>query len=265
MLKGRFLEIRMITGFSTAFSIENLHVTYPDGHEAIKGVSLEIPRGGITALIGPSGCGKSTLLKTLNRLLEEEAEGVHIEGSIKLDGQDIYAPNVDVTEVRRRVGLLAQRPFPLPMSIFDNVAYGPRLHGIVTTAKETQEMVEHYLDLAGLWEEVKDRLKAPATRLSIGQQQRLCLARGLAVEPEVLLCDESTASLDPISARKIEERLALIKHKYAIVLVTHTLRQARELADQVAFLWLGELVEKGTASEVFDSPQEDRTKDYVRA
>jgi phosphate transport system ATP-binding protein len=250
---------------TTTISIENLSVRYPDGHEAVKDVSLNIPREHITAVIGPSGCGKSTLLKTLNRLLEEEVEGVRIEGTVLLDDQNIYAPGVDVTEIRRRVGLLAQRPFPLPMSIFDNVAYGPRIHGIVSNPKETHELVAHYLDLAGLWDEVKDRLKSPATRLSIGQQQRLCLARGLAVEPEVLLCDESTASLDPLSARKIEERLLIIKQKYTVILVTHTLRQARELADQVAFLWLGELVEAGTAAEVFESPQQDRTRDYVRA
>src|SRR5262249_18292400 len=154
---------------TTTISVQNLHVRYADGHEAIKDVSLDIPRERITAIIGPSGCGKSTLLKTLNRLLEEEAEGVTIEGNVLLDDQNIYEAGVDVTEIRRRVGLLAQRPFPLPMSIFDNVAYGPRLHGIVTNAKETNELVAYYLNLAGLWDEVKDRLKSPATRLSIGQ------------------------------------------------------------------------------------------------
>ena len=247
-----------------AVSVRNVHVRYGDGIEAIKGISLDIPQGQITAIIGPSGCGKTTLLKTFNRLLEVEAQGVKIEGTILLHGQDIYAPEVDPTDVRRRVGLLAQRPFPLPMSIFDNVAYGPRLHGLVTSAKQTRELVAHYLELAGLWEEVKDRLKAPATRLSMGQQQRLCLARGLAVEPEILLCDESTASLDPISARHIEDRLLSLKETYTIVLVTHTLRQARRLADRVAFLWLGELVEYGRAADVFDHPQNERTRKYIR-
>ncbi len=247
-----------------AVSVRDVHVRYADGIEALKGVSLDIPDGQITAIIGPSGCGKTTLLKTFNRLLEVESQTVKIEGNILLHGQDIYAPDVDPTDVRRRVGLLAQRPFPLPMSIFDNVAYGPRLHGLVTSAKQTRELVAHYLELAGLWEEVKDRLRAPATRLSIGQQQRLCLARGLAVEPEILLCDESTASLDPISARHIENRLLSLKEKYTIVLVTHTLRQARRLADHVAFLWLGELIEHGLAADVFDHPQNDRTRAYIR-
>jgi len=160
--------------------------------------------------------------------------------------------------------LLAQRPFPLPMSIYDNVAYGPRLHGMIQSRKETDELVHHYLDLAGLWEEVKDRLKSPATKLSVGQQQRLCLARGLAVEPEVLLCDESTASLDPISARHIEDRLISLKQTYTIVLVTHTLRQARRMADHVAFLWLGELIEHGEAAKVFEHPQQERTRAYIR-
>ena len=247
-----------------AVSVRDVHVRYGDGIEAIKGISLDIPQGQITAIIGPSGCGKTTLLKTFNRLLEVEAQGVKIEGTILVHGQDIYAPEIDPTDVRRRVGLLAQRPFPLPMSIFDNVAYGPRLHGLVSSAKQTRELVAHYLELAGLWEEVKDRLKAPATRLSMGQQQRLCLARGLAVEPEILLCDESTASLDPISARHIEDRLLSLKETYTIVLVTHTLRQARRLADHVAFLWLGELVEYGRNADVFDRPQNERTRKYIR-
>ncbi len=245
-----------------AFSIEAVKVRYHDGQEALKGVSMMIPARQITAVIGPSGCGKTTLLKTLNRLLEVE-EDVTLEGRILLNGEDIYAPGVDPTDIRRRVGLLAQRPFPLPMSIYDNVAYGPRLHGMVQNKTETDERVAHYLALAGLWDEVKDRLSAPATRLSVGQQQRLCLARGLALEPEVLLCDESTASLDPISAQHIEERLLLLKEQYTIVLVTHTLRQARRLADQVAFLWLGELVEYGAAEQVFDAPIHERTRAYV--
>ena len=248
--------------FTPAFAIENLQVRYHDGHEALKGITLAIPQGQITAIIGPSGCGKTTLLKSLNRLLEVE-DDVTLEGHVYLNGEDIYAPGVDPTDVRRRVGLLAQRPFPLPMSIYDNVAYGPRLHGMVNGKADTDARVEHYLELAGLWDEVKDRLKSPATRLSVGQQQRLCLARGLALEPEVLLCDESTASLDPISAQHIEERLISLKGQYTIVLVTHTLRQARKLADSVAFLWLGELVEYGATAQVFDAPIQARTRKYV--
>src|SRR5258708_8256415 len=245
-----------------AVSVGALSVRY-GAVEALKGISLDIPRGQITAIIGPSGCGKPTLLKALNRLLEGETEEVKVSGEVCLHGENIYAPDVDPTDVRRRVGLLAQRPFPLPMSIYDNVAYGPRLHGTVRTHKETDELVRHYLELAGLWEEVKERLKSPATKLSVGQQQRLCLARGLAVEPEVLLCDESTASLDPISARHIEDRLISLKETYTIVLVTHTLRQARRMADYVAFLWLGELVEYGEAKKVFDHPRNERTRAYL--
>lgn len=245
-----------------AFTIEDVHVSYRGGQEALKGISMMIPAQQITAIIGPSGCGKTTLLKTMNRLLEVE-EDVTLTGRILLYGEDIYAPDVDPTDVRRRVGLLAQRPFPLPMSIYDNVAYGPRLHGMVNGKNETDERVQYFLELAGLWDEVKERLNAPATRLSVGQQQRLCLARGLALEPEVLLCDESTASLDPISAQHIEERLLLLKEQYTIVLVTHTLRQARRLADRAAFLWLGELVEYGDAEQVFDAPVQARTRSYV--
>jgi phosphate transport system ATP-binding protein len=248
----------------SAVSVQNLRVMFGEGQEVLKNISLEIPPGKITAVIGPSGCGKSTLLKTFCRLLEVEVQKVKIEGKVLVHGEDIYSPGIDATDVRRRVGLLAQRPFPLPMSIFDNVAYGPRLHGMVSSRKETRELVAHYLELAGLWEEVKDRLKSPATRLSIGQQQRLCLARGLAVEPEILLCDESTASLDPISAKHIENRLRSLKEHYTIVLVTHILRQARRLADHVAFMWLGELVEYGPADAFFNRPTDERTRAYIR-
>jgi phosphate transport system ATP-binding protein len=257
-------EQKTIIDSTSAISIQDVHVCYRDGHEVLKGISLEIPRCQITAIIGPSGCGKTTLLKSLNRLLEVEADGVDIDGQILLHGENIYDPKVDATDIRRRVGLLAQRPFPLPMSIYDNVAYGPRLHGMVRGSKETNELVQHYLELAGLWTEVKDRLKSPASKLSVGQQQRLCLARGLAVEPEILLCDESTSALDPISARHIEDRLLLLKETYTIILVTHTLRQARRLSDHVAFLWLGELIEHGESKEVFNNPQHDLTRQYIR-
>jgi len=189
---------------------------------------------------------------------------VQIDGQILLDEHDIYASGTDVGFIRKKVGLLAQRPYPLPMSIYDNVVYGPRLHGLVSSRRDSDRCVEEYLKLAGLWEEVKDRLHAPASLLSMGQQQRLCLARGLAVEPEVLLCDESTSALDPISARHIEERLLALKDRYTIVMVTHILRQARRLADYVAFLWLGELVEAGPAASIFQNPEKELTRAYFR-
>lgn len=240
--------------------VENLGVHYRT-FSALKSVSVEIPRNKITVIMGPSGCGKTTLLKSINRLLDL-TEGAHITGRVLLDGEDVYAPSMDVGEVRKRAGLLAQRPFPLPMSIYDNVAYGRRIHGIKDGRKEAAA-VQHYLELAGLWSEVKDRLHSPATRLSIGQQQRLCLARGLAVEPEIILGDEPTSALDPISAQHIESRLLELKEEYTVVLVTHVLRQARRLADHVIFMYLGELVEAGPAEEVFNRPKEERTRAYL--
>jgi phosphate transport system ATP-binding protein len=241
--------------------VKNLNVEYNGGHTALKNVSVEIPRGQITAIMGPSGCGKTTLLKSMNRLLEL-SDGARITGHVLIDGIDIYDPAIDVTEVRKKTGLLAQRPFPLPMSIRDNVAYGMRIHG-TKQGKEVDRAVQHYLEMAGLWDEVKDRLKSPAARLSIGQQQRLCLARGLAVEPEIILGDEPTSALDPISAQHIEGKLHELKEKYTVVLVTHTLRQAKRLADYVIFMYLGEVVEAGSAREVFDHPQEARTKQFI--
>jgi phosphate transport system ATP-binding protein len=215
----------------------------------------------LTVIIGPSGCGKTTLLKSMNRLLELSDE-TRMSGQVLIDGADIYDPAIDVTEVRKKAGLLAQRPYPLPMSIYDNVAYGMRIHGL-KKGRDLDRAVQHYLELAGLWNEVKDRLKSPATRLSIGQQQRLCLARGLAVEPEILLGDEATSALDPISAQHIEERLHELKQQYTIVLVTHILRQAKRLADYVIFMYLGEVVEHGPAHEVFSNPREERTRAYL--
>jgi phosphate transport system ATP-binding protein len=240
--------------------IQDLNVWY-GSHQALQNISADIPVRGITAIIGPSGCGKSTLLKTLNRLLEESDE-VRITGRILLNGDDIYRLGVDVTEVRTRVGLLAPKPFPLPMSIYDNVAYGPRIHSRCN-GKSLDQVVEKHLLEAGLWGEVQDRLRAPATRLSTGQQQRLCLARALAVEPEVLLCDEPTSALDPISAQHIEAQLRALKEEMTVVLVTHLLRQARRLADHVIFLWMGELVESGPAVQVLSSPRDDRTGAYL--
>jgi phosphate transport system ATP-binding protein len=240
--------------------IQGLNVAYGD-HRVIRDLSVEIPARQITAIIGPSGCGKTTLLRSLCRLAEL-AEGVRVWGEILFDGQNIYAPDVDVTDVRKRIGLLAQRPFPLPMSIYDNVAYGPRLYGI--RKRETLDaLVKKQLQAAGIWEEVQDRLSAPATTLSIGQQQRLCLARGLAVEPEVLLCDEVTSALDPLSSQRIEGRLLELKQEYSIVLVTHVLRQARRLADYVIFMYMGELIEHGPAEQVLHNPQEAKTRAYL--
>lgn len=240
-------------------SIRNLNVWYGE-QPALKDISVDVPLKQITAIIGPSGCGKSTLLKSLNRLLDLN-EQVRVRGQVLLDGSDIYAPGVDVTEVRTHIGLLAQKPFPLPMSIYDNVAYGPRIHG--SHKGQLDGVVEDHLRAVGLWDEVRDRLKAPATDLSVGQQQRLCLARTLAVEPEILLCDESTAALDPISARGIEELLRTLKGRYTLVIVTHDIDQARRLADYVIFMWLGELVEHGPAARFFNQPQQELTKAYL--
>lgn len=240
-------------------SIRNLNVWYGK-QQSLKNIDVEIPPRQITAVIGPSGCGKSTLLKSLNRLLELN-EQVRIEGQVLLDGVNIYDRDQDVTEVRTRIGLLAQKPFPLPMSIYDNVAYGPRIHGLADG--NLDEIVQSRLEAVGLWDEVKDRLRAPATGLSVGQQQRLCLARTLAVEPEVLLCDESTASLDPISARGVEALIRGVKDQYTVVLVTHDIDQARRLADHVVFLWLGEVVEHAPAQRFFAMPEQELTRKYI--
>jgi phosphate transport system ATP-binding protein len=242
-----------------SLNVQALNVWYGP-QQALKDVSVQFPARRISAIIGPSGCGKSTLLKSLNRLLDLN-ESVRVDGRVLLDGEDIYAPGVDVTEVRTRIGLLAQKPFPLPMSIFDNVAYGLRLRG--QGKREVAEMVEIQLQAVGLWDEVKDRLKAPATGLSGGQQQRLCLARTLAVQPEILLCDESTASLDPISARGIEELLHSLRTHYTVVMVTHDIEQARRLADYVLFMWLGELIEQAPAAEFFAAPAAELTQAYL--
>mgnify|MGYP000008799552 CR=1 FL=1 len=240
--------------------VQSLSVRFGD-QVALRDISVVFPAHGITAIVGPSGCGKTTLLRSMNRLLET-TDAARIEGRVLLDGQDIYAPDVDVTEVRTRIGMLASKPFPLPMSIYDNVLYGPRIHGLCRRG-EADTLVERYLRAADLWHEVCDRLALPAANLSTGQQQRLCLARALAVEPEVLLCDEPTAALDPISAQRIEDLLRGLKGQMTIVLVTHSLRQARRLADYAVFLWLGELVEAGPAAEVFNAPRQERTAAYL--
>ena len=239
---------------------QNLNAFY-GATQALENVSIVIPRNQITMIIGPSGCGKTTLLKCLNRFIELE-ENARVEGKVLLNGENIYSPFVDVTEVRKKSGLLAQRPYPLPMSIFDNVAYGLRIHHLCSR-HELHRAVQHYLEVAGLWEEVKDRLHTPASQLSIGQQQRLCLARGLAVEPEIILGDEPTSALDPISGQHIEKRLTELKERYTIVLVSHILRQARRLADYIIFMYMGKVIEAGPAQQVLTNPQHERTRAYL--
>ncbi|MCI6029139.1 MAG: phosphate ABC transporter ATP-binding protein PstB [Clostridiales bacterium] len=230
-------------------------------HQALKNVSIDIAKNGITALIGPSGCGKSTFLKTLNRMNDLIA-GVRISGSIKYNGEDIFAPQTDVNELRRQIGMVFQKPNPFPMSIYDNVAYGPRTHGIKNKAK-LDDIVERSLRDAAIWDEVSDRLKTNALGLSGGQQQRLCIARALAVEPEVLLMDEPTSALDPISTSKIEELAIQLKEKYTIVIVTHNMHQAVRISDNTAFFLLGELVECGETEKIFSRPDDKRTEDYI--
>jgi len=241
-------------------SIRNLSVSF-GGQPVLKGVSLDIPDRKITVVIGPSGCGKTTLLRAMNRLLDSE-DAARIEGTILVDGEDIYDPGTEVTRIRKKMGLPSQKPQVLPMSVFDNIAYGPRIHGL-RDKKRLREIVERELRAAGLWEEVKDRLNEPASRLSVGQQQRLCLARGLAVGPEIILGDEPTSALDPQSSRVVEQRLAVLKADYTVVVVTHILRQARRIADYLAFLYLGELVEHGPAAEIFAHPRDPRTRAYL--
>ena len=241
-------------------SIRGLNVFY-EGHHALKDITVDIPDGQITAIIGPSGCGKTTLLKSCNRLIDL-TDGVRVSGEVLIDGANILDPSVDVTLLRKKMGLLSQKPYPLPMSIYDNVAYGPRIHGM-RDRRQLERIVERCLKVSSLWEEVKHRLRAPASRLSVGQQQRLCLARALAVEPEVLLGDEPTSALDPQSAQQVEKQLTELKGDYTIVVVTHILRQARRVADYVVFLYLGELVEHGPAAEVFARPRDRRMQAYL--
>lgn len=241
--------------------VKNLDVYYGK-QQALKNINIEIPKNQITVIMGPSGCGKTTLLKTLNRFFEL-SENTQLNGEVLVDGKNIYDSDVDVTEVRKVVGLLAQRPSPLPMSIYDNVAYGMHIHKMKKDRAEYKAAVRHYLEIAGLWEEVHKRLHDPATSLSIGQQQRLCLARGLAVEPEIILGDEPTSALDPISSQNIESRLLDLKQQYTTVIVTHTLRQAKRLADYVIYMYLGEVIEAGPAHDVFTNPQHERTKQYL--
>ncbi|MBN1988810.1 MAG: phosphate ABC transporter ATP-binding protein [Bacteroidales bacterium] len=238
----------------------NLHI---GKQQILKDINVQIPKNKITVILGPSGCGKTTLLKSLNRLTDIYPD-IKVEGSIEIDGQDILkVKKRDVTDIRKKMGLLSQRPYPLPMSIYKNITYGLKISGR-RRKRFLNKRVEHYLKQASLWDEVKDRLKDPASALSIGQQQRLCLARGLAVDPEIILADEPTSALDPVSSQAIEEKFVELKERYTIVMVTHVLRQARRIADHVVFMYLGEVVEQGSAEEVFGNPKEERTKAYLR-
>ena len=245
---------------SDIMTVQGLNLWYGD-HQALHDISMHIPEKSITALIGPSGCGKSTFLKTLNRM-NDLIPGVKITGDVRYRDQDIFAPGTDVNELRREIGMVFQKPNPFPMSIYDNIAYGPRTHGIKNRAK-LDEIVEKSLRGAAIWDEVKDRLKKNALGLSGGQQQRLCIARALAVEPEVLLMDEPTSALDPISTSKIEELAMQLKEQYTIVIVTHNMQQAVRISDRTAFFLLGELVECGDTQQLFSQPQDKRTEDYI--
>jgi len=241
--------------------VEGLNVHF-GGEHVLKDISLSIPDRKITAIIGPSGCGKTTLLRSFNRLIDS-SEGVRVSGRVMVDDENILDAKAEVTHIRRKMGLLLQRPYPLPMSIYDNVAYGPRIHGI-RDRRRLDEIVERFLSKASLWDEVRQRLSQPASVLSLGQQQRLCLARGLAVEPEIILGDEPTSALDPQSSQRIEQTFIELKSDYTIVIVTHILRQARRLADHVIFLYLGELIEQGPAWDFFNNPKQPMTREYIK-
>ncbi len=245
---------------SDIISVEELCLWY-GGTQALKNVSIGVGERRITALIGPSGCGKSTFIKTLNRM-NDLVPGIRITGRVSYRGQDIFGPGVDVNELRRHVGMVFQKPNPFPMSVYDNVAYGPRTHGVKNRAK-LDDLVERSLRDAAIWDEVKDRLKKPALGLSGGQQQRLCIARALAVEPDVLLMDEPTSALDPISTSKIEELAMELKARYTIVIVTHNMQQAVRISDDTAFFLLGELIECGDTEKMFEQPRDKRTEDYI--
>lgn len=245
---------------SDIMTVQGLDLWYGD-HQALHDISMNIPEKSITALIGPSGCGKSTFLKTLNRM-NDLIPGVKITGDVRYRDQDIFAPGTDVNELRREIGMVFQKPNPFPMSIYDNIAYGPRTHGIKNRAR-LDEIVEKSLRGAAIWDEVKDRLKKNALGLSGGQQQRLCIARALAVEPKVLLMDEPTSALDPISTSKIEDLATQLREQYTIVIVTHNMQQAVRISDTTAFFLLGELVEYGQTEQMFSQPRDKRTEDYI--
>ena len=245
----------------TKIKIDNLNLFIGKQH-ILKDINIEIPENKLTVILGPSGCGKTTLLKCMNRLTDLYPD-VKINGNIFIDNEDILHTKTDVTEIRKKMGLLSQRPFPLPMNIYNNVAYGLKISGR-RNKKALNSRVENYLRIVSLWDEVYDRLHEPASKLSIGQQQRLCLARGLAVDPEIILADEPTSALDPISSEAIEKKFVELKQQYTIVMVTHILRQARRIADHVIFMYMGEVIEQGPANEVFENPKMERTKKYLQ-
>ena len=259
-MKEQKVTLAAIPGSVPVVEIDKLNV-YSKGTHILKNISTVIPKNKITVLLGPSGCGKTTLLKCLNRLTDLYPD-LKVNGSIRIDGEDIFDPRRDITSIRQKMGLLLQRPYPLPMSIYDNIAYGLKLKG-VRNKKIIGAKVEKHLKEVALWQEVKDRLKTSAQRLSIGQQQRLCLARGLAVEPEIILADEPSSALDPISSRVIEEEFIKLKSDYTIILVTHILRQAKRLADNVIFMYYGEIIESGNAEQIFENPQSEILKEYL--
>jgi len=246
---------------SAKISAREVSVFY-GANQAIDTVSIDVDRDNVLAFIGPSGCGKSTFLRTLNRMNDTVASA-RVSGEILLDGEDIYAPSMDVVQLRARVGMVFQKPNPFPKSIYENVAYGPRIHGLATARADLDAMVEQSLRRAGLWDEVKDRLTDSGTALSGGQQQRLCIARAIAVDPEVILMDEPCSALDPIATAKIEELIHELKGRYAIVIVTHNMQQAARVSQQTAFFHLGRLVEFGATSDIFTNPREERTRDYI--
>lgn len=250
----------MVDRMSIIISVQGLNLWY-SANQALYDVSMELPEHEITAFIGPSGCGKSTFLKTLNRM-NDLIEGVRIEGKIFYENQDIYAPQIDTTWLRKEIGMVFQKPNPFPMSIYDNIAYGPKLQGIRSKVK-LDEIVENSLKGAAIWDEVKDRLNKSALGLSGGQQQRLCIARALAVEPKVLLMDEPTSALDPISTSKIEELAAELKKDYTIIMVTHNMQQAARISDRTAFFLLGKMIEYGETEQIFSMPKDKRTEDYI--
>lgn len=244
----------------TKLVLKNLNLYYGE-FQALKNISIEIPKNQVTAFIGPSGCGKSTCLKTINRM-NDLVENCRMEGLVAIDGEDIYSPHMDVTLLRKRVGMVFQAPNPFPMTLYDNIAYGPRIHG-VRSKKQLDEVVERSLRSAALWDEVKDRLKKSALGLSGGQQQRLCIARALAVEPEVILMDEPTSALDPISTLKIEDLMDDLRKQYTVIIVTHNMQQAARIADKTAFFLLGEVVEFTDTVEMFNQPKDERTERYI--
>lgn len=241
--------------------VNNLNL-YIGKQHILKNINVIIPEKKITVILGPSGCGKTTLMKSMNRLTDLYPD-VKVSGNIYINDEDILHTQTDITILRQKMGLLSQRPYPLPMNIYNNIAYGLRISGR-RKKKYLNKRIEHYLRMANLWDEVKDRLRDPASKLSIGQQQRLCLARGLAVDPEIILADEPTSALDPISSQAIEEKFIELKKSYTIVLVTHVLRQAKRIADNVIFMYMGEVIEQGPAEKVFDNPQEEKTKSYLK-